>query len=587
MARTIGLDIGSHSIKLVGVEMTSKGPFLTHVGIKEIPYGEQREDPGFVSEVLRALYKEADLKPGRVNLSLSGADIHIRRISLPTMPKSELREAVRWELRNHLPFAVESAQIDFHLLREFSEKDLRKLDLIAAACPKNLIDRAIAIAEAAGLKPVHISVGPFALWNLLLALGHLEKEGTTALVELGAGRTGLYLFQDGNLQFAREITPGGIDFTRAVMEGIGEEGDPKRLYDQAERIKYEMGISPKVSYERLSDAPQDRSKIPFLVRPVLERLLGEIGRSLEYYRNQSHLERIDALLVTGGGANLKNISDYLSANLGLPVERVNPFDAVRFDAKRIDPQFLHLHGIAFAVALGISLPDRRRIELLPKKEPYWFKGKTERWIPGAAALLTLLAFLWIVWDTTAKVSILTKERDEKVAKAKAVEMLQTKFALLKEKESKMKAALSLFPSSTLMAVPFQSALKRIGEIVPENVTVTSLSIRPEKLPPDKAPSKEGKAPNGEYALRIEGIAFGNDFQCLTSLARLIEGLERSSLFGNAKLVSASENKSYNRPGVGFEITCEMRGEEGPRSSLSAPSPVGVTKGWPGSEGEKE
>jgi hypothetical protein len=103
------------------------------------------------------------------------------------------------------------------------------------------------------------------------------------------------------------------------------------------------------------------------------------------------------------------------------------------------------------------------------------------------------------------------------------------------------------------------------------VTVTLLSIHSDKTPPDKKASKEEPPANGEYELQIKGIAFGSDFQCLTSLARMIEGLEKSSLFKNAKLVSADENKSYNRPAVGFEITCDMEHESNPSSSSSASS----------------
>jgi hypothetical protein len=49
---------------------------------------------------------------------------------------------------------------------------------------------------------------------------------------------------------------------------------------------------------------------------------------------------------------------------------------------------------------------------------------------------------------------------------------------------------------------------------------------------------------------------------------MIEGLEKSSLFKNAKLVSADENKSYNHPGVGFEIICDMEHESSPPSVSS-------------------
>jgi len=491
------------------------------------------------------------------------------------MPKSELREAVRWEMKNHLPFPTESAQIDFIILGESADKDPKKLDLIAAVCPKQLIDRTLAIAEAAGLNPVHLTVGPFALWNLMLSLETFEKDKVIGLIDLGAEKKGIYLFQDGILQFGREVTPGGMDLTRAIMEGMDSDEEHQLLYDRAEKIKHEMGIPSKVFYEKNGDPSSNRSKIPYLVRPVLERLMAEIGRSFDYYRNQFHVERIDRLFLTGGGANTKNIATYLSETLGLPVERLNPFDKTLVDVKKIEAQFLDQRRSAFAIAVGIALPDRKRIELLPVKEPYWSKARMERWIPRLAAAITLLAFIWFIWNMSAELATLKKERDERMAKVKTLEMLQAKLTMLKEKENKMKADLSLFPSSTIIPVPFRKSLTGVSRIVPDNVTVTLLSIQSDKISSEKKPSKEESPENGAYELQIKGIAFGTDNHCLTALARMIEGLEKSSLFKNAKLVSADENKSYNRPGVGFEIICDMEHESNPPSSSSASS-VGTT-----------
>jgi type IV pilus assembly protein PilM len=553
--------------------MTSKGPFLVHAGIKEIPYGEQREDPTFISEAIKALFREVGLKPGKVNLTVSDPSIHIRRITLPSMPKSELREAVRWEMKSHLPFPIESAQIDYLILGEATDKDPKKLDLIAAACPKQLTDRALAIAEGAGLRPIHLGVGPFALWNLLSAFGLFEKKGAIGLIDLGAEKTGIYLFQDGILQFSREVTPAGMDLTRAIMEGMDSDEEHHLLYDRAEKIKHEMGIPSKTFYEKNGDQSSNRSKIPYLVRPILERLMAEIVRSFDYYRNQFHQERIDRLFLTGGGANTKNIATYLSETLRLPVERFNPFDKILSDAKKIEAQFLDQRGSAFAIALGIALPDRKRIELLPAKEPYWSKARMEKWIPRVSALITLLVFFWFIWNMSAQVATLQKERDERMAKVKTLEMLQAKLTLLKEKENKMKADLSLFPSSTIAPVPFRKALTGVSQIVPENVTVALLSIQSDKVPSDKKPSKEESPANGEYQLQIKGIAFGSDFRCLTALARIIEGLEKSPLFKNARLVSADENKFYNQPGVGFEILCDLEPDSNPTSlPLNPPTP---------------
>jgi hypothetical protein len=66
MAETIGLDIGSHSIKLVGLKTTSKGPFLTCLGTREIPYAVDKQNVAAVSEILRGLVSEVGLKSNKV-----------------------------------------------------------------------------------------------------------------------------------------------------------------------------------------------------------------------------------------------------------------------------------------------------------------------------------------------------------------------------------------------------------------------------------------------------------------------------------------------------------------------------------------
>jgi len=570
MAEIIGLDIGSHSIKLVGLKMTSKGPFLTCMGMKEIPPNSDKEDVNTFSEALKNLLKEVGLKTKKVSLTVSGSGIHFKRISVPSLPKAELKEAVRWEIKDHLPFPVETAQIDFHILNEYVEDNVKKLDLITVACPKHLVDRTLSIAERAGLQPIHLDVAPFALWNTLSAWDRIKKEETVALIDMGAEKTGIYIFKDGILQFSREVTPAGADITKAMVEGIGSAGEPGRLYEQAENIKREIGI-PSESYQEVLRQAQDAlqqtkdttfSKISFLVRPVLERLAAEIGRSLDYYRSQFNEERIDRVLLTGGGANLKNIVSYLANELRLPVEHFNPLKKILFDSKKIDVQLLDQVGSAFTIAVGLGFTEPKRIELLPAEEPFLSKVQIGKLIPVLAPLITIFIFLAIIWHTNGQVTTLQKERDAKMAKVTNLDTLQTKLKLLKEKDLQMKEKLSQFPSSMIVSVPYRDILKGFNDILPDNVTLTLLSVqnkgKPLKkgVPPPKP--QEGASQKDEgRELYITGVAFGSDVRCLTALAQIIERLERSPLFENVKLVLADENKLYTQPGAGFEIVCDI------------------------------
>jgi len=571
MPETIGLDIGSHSIKLVGLKMTSKGPFLTRVGIKEIPPAMDKEDVSHVTEILKDLVAEVGLKTKKVNLTVSGSGVNIRRITIPSMPKAELKEAVNWEIKGHLPFPVEIARIGFHVLDEFIEDNVKKLDLVVVSCPNHLIERTLSIAEGAGLQPFHLDVGPFALWNALLAWNQFEKDEEIALIDLGSEKTGIYLFKDGVLKFSREVTPAGAEITRAIVEGLGE-GEPSLLYERAERIKQEVGIPSGSNQEGTLDESINLSKISFLIRPVLERMTAEIERSLDYYKSQFNVERIDRVLLTGGSANLKNIASYLGAGLRLSVEHFNPLREFLFDSKKVDVHFLDRMGSGLTVAGGVALPEPKRIELLPAKEPFLSKINMGRLVPLVAPLITLLIFLGIIWHMNGQETAIKKERDEKIAKVASLETLQAKIKILREKETQMKDKLSLFPSSLIVSVPYQDLLNEISRILPDNATLTLLSVQYtgsslKKASQPQKPHEEVSQKDGGRELHLMGFVFGNDLHCLTALAQIIERLERSTLFKNAKLMSADENKLFNQPGTQFEIVSDII----PNNPLSLPS----------------
>ena len=126
MSETIGIDIGSHSMKVVGLTMTARGPFLTHGGMKVIPSEVDREDVNYLSEILKVLLREVGIKPAKARLTVSGSGVDVRRIIIPSMPKAELKEAIRsgkiqeiykrrwWDGRTPLPELVEVSGEEFY-----------------------------------------------------------------------------------------------------------------------------------------------------------------------------------------------------------------------------------------------------------------------------------------------------------------------------------------------------------------------------------------------------------------------------------------------------------------------------------------
>lgn len=560
MAEIIGLDIGSHSIKLVGIKKTSKGPFLTCYGMKKIPQGIDREDMPTLASLLRELIEEIGVKTKKVRLTVSGSGIHIKRMTMPSIPRKELIQTLPWEMKNHLPFPVETARIQYHILGEFVEDDAKKLDLLAVACPNHLIDRSLSIANGAGLQVTHLDVNAFALWNILLVRGRLKMGETVALIDLGSEKMGLYLFKDEILQFSREMTPAGTDLTRAVMEGIPFERDLSFLYEKAERIKEAVGIVSETQDLGKIDEALDFSKISFLMRPVLERWAAEIGRSLDYYRNQFYGERVERIFLTGGGAHLNHFASYLEKECQLPVELFNPLKEMLFDAKTIDIGVLDRKGSMFSTAAGVALSDPKQIEFLPAQEPLWSKIPVEQALFIIAPVVTLIIFLGIIWYKSGQATALQRERNEKVGRIETLEDLRAKLAILKEKEVRIRQDLSLFPSAATPSGMHRKALGEVIKIIPGNVTLTHLDIQNQEAPPGKTPpqgSKTQEVKSVKQVLRIGALAFGKDIHCLTAIAQIIEGLEKSPLFSHVRLISTEENRLYNQLAVEFDIVCDI------------------------------
>ncbi|PIW15126.1 MAG: pilus assembly protein PilM, partial [Armatimonadetes bacterium CG17_big_fil_post_rev_8_21_14_2_50_66_6] len=92
--------------------------------------------------------------------------------------------------------------------------------------------------------------------------------------------------------------------------------------------------------------------------PVINELITETRRSLEYYASRYPGANIDRVLLMGGTARLRGLADVLSAELGLPVAVANPFDSVRLSPKSdLTPEYLAEMSPALCTGLGLAIRD--------------------------------------------------------------------------------------------------------------------------------------------------------------------------------------------------------------------------------------
>jgi len=93
------------------------------------------------------------------------------------------------------------------------------------------------------------------------------------------------------------------------------------------------------------------------ISPRLIELAGEIARSVEFLASQRPNLAVAHVYLAGGGALLKDLDRFLEAQLGVPVERLNPFQYMDLSpvAGRLGRDYLEQVAPLYAVAVGLAL----------------------------------------------------------------------------------------------------------------------------------------------------------------------------------------------------------------------------------------
>ncbi len=245
--RLIGLDIGNYSVKALGVNFNGTGQKIECLAMSEVD--KEARQNGRDPEVLTRLIKDC-LAGGRITdkevvIMVSGAQVFIRRITMPPMPKEELDEVMPFEIQKYVSIPLDKIVMDYMIVGEKNEDGVNKQDVILVAAPKELVEQELSIARAAGLKPVAISVAPLVQWKTFTLCNGEERDKVSAMVDIGYERTVMSFFNKGVLEFTRSINLGGNDVTKALISApinVGGKELRTLLYDDADALKREHGF---------------------------------------------------------------------------------------------------------------------------------------------------------------------------------------------------------------------------------------------------------------------------------------------------------------------------------------------------------
>jgi len=169
MASAVGLDIGTHAIKIAEVRKTRNAAALVRLGRRATPLGATKSGvivkPKDVAAEISALLREMRLRPRNVVTAVAGQGVILRSLVMPPMGRDEMAEAVKWEVQAQIPFPVEECVYDFDIVGEVfddsSGQAKQRVSLVAAK--KEIVDSFIETLRLCKVLPKVIDVQPFSI----------------------------------------------------------------------------------------------------------------------------------------------------------------------------------------------------------------------------------------------------------------------------------------------------------------------------------------------------------------------------------------------------------------------------------------
>ena len=302
---TVGLDIGSGLIKVAVIDHSKKQPELMKVAITPlladaIVEGEVM-DPGIVSDAIRGALSAAGVKSKSVVTAVGGRDVIIKKIQIERVKEQQARELMRWEAEQHVPFDMESVELDFQILDPDAEGTEMQVLLVAAK--RELIENKLRLLTDAGLTPGIVDVDAFALHNAFEVNHPDAMTGIVALVNIGHEVTNINILDDGIPILTRDITVG----TRRFREDLQRERGVS--VDEADQLIQGYDRSPHL------DA---------VIESRGEEIAVGVERAAAFLASSARTGQLRGVFTCGGGARIPGLTEALANRLRIRVEQANP-----------------------------------------------------------------------------------------------------------------------------------------------------------------------------------------------------------------------------------------------------------------------
>lgn len=310
-SNAFGLEIGNSSVKVFQLKKLEEKYKIIGFRREKLPAGaveneEIKNKEAVAAAIVSALKnaKPQKIKTKNLIVSLPESKTFTKTFEVPKLPKEKLDLLIKGEIEKYIPLAPNELYIDWQAVQSTTST----LKIFLAAGLKNYIDTLQAVLQQVQLEPIIFDLETAAEARALIPKSRASS--AMAMIDIGETKTIFSIYDNNTIPFATTLSDiSGRAFTQSIAKAL--EINEK----EAEKLKITC-CSPKMT-------EQERKTLTSL-RLVLDRLALEINRGINYYQvHHENAQKIEEILVCGGGGGITGIAKYLSLKLRKRVKLSN------------------------------------------------------------------------------------------------------------------------------------------------------------------------------------------------------------------------------------------------------------------------
>jgi len=300
-------------------------------------YSNDQHWLGAVISSLEKLCKKLSLK-GDARFIFPGSLLLNKTLRVPHVEEEKQKKIVAFELSQKMPFPLSELIWDYQVI----DDDGVEQEILAFAVKPEVAESFCEKVVEIGLSPVQITPAPVLDYNALISSGIGIEQEETLVVNIGAKSTNL-LFINPTGFLIRSIAVGGNTLTQNISDSLGI------LFERAEEVKKSY-FTGQVAFSPEDPSVQVLQKCS---HQFLTRATQEITRSIVTYKRLKKGKTPTRIFLSGRGALLNNLPEYLSQSQGLNIDYFDPLQSVLI-SNQIDEQTKSLLPFIIGEPIGLA-----------------------------------------------------------------------------------------------------------------------------------------------------------------------------------------------------------------------------------------